>query len=68
MSAPPEARQVRIALVDDDSGLVTMLARRFDALRWEHEVLTYAPGPDQLAAMRLHAMVLNPVLSGIEYI
>lgn len=68
MSAPPEARQVRIALVDDDSGLVTMLARRFEALRWEHELLAYAPGPDQLAAMRVHAMVLNPVLSGIDYI
>ncbi len=68
MSAPFEARQVRIALVDDDSGLLTMLERRFRAARWEYEALTYAPGPDQLAAMRLHAVVLNPVLSGIDYI
>jgi DNA-binding response OmpR family regulator len=68
MSVPGEARQVRIALVDDDSGLVTMLERRFEALRWDYEVLSYPPGPDQLAAMRLHAMVLNPELSGLEYI
>jgi len=68
MSVAPEARQVRIALVDDDSGLVTMLARRFEALRWDYEALTYAPGPDQLAGMRLHAVVLNPTLSGIDYI
>jgi DNA-binding response OmpR family regulator len=68
MSVPPEARQVRIALVDDDSGLVTMLARRFEALRWEYEVLAYPPGHDQLAAMRLQALVLNPTLSGLDYI
>ncbi|HEX3617575.1 MAG TPA: response regulator transcription factor [Solirubrobacteraceae bacterium] len=68
MSVPSEARQVRIALVDDDSGLVTMLERRFQALRWECEVLAYPPTPDQLAAMRLHAVVLNPELSGLDYI
>lgn len=56
MSAPTEARQVRIAIVDDDSGLVTMLERRFEALRWEYEVLAYPPGPDQLVAMRLQAI------------
>ncbi len=68
MSVPPEARQVRIALVDDDSGLVTMLQRRFEALHWDSESLNYAPGPDQLAGMRLHAIVLNPALSGLDYI
>ncbi len=44
------------------------MVRRLEALRWQHEVLSYAPGPDQLAAMRMHAMVLNPALSGIDYI
>ncbi|HWE59500.1 MAG TPA: response regulator transcription factor [Solirubrobacteraceae bacterium] len=68
MSAPAEARQVRIALVDDDSGLATILQRRFEALRWECEVMAYPPTPDQLAAMRLHAMLLNPELSGLDYI
>ena len=68
MSVPAEARQVRIALVDDDSGLITILQRRFEALRWDCEVLSYPPGPDQLAAMRLHAVILNPELSGLDYI
>jgi DNA-binding response OmpR family regulator len=68
MSVPTEARQVRIALVDDDSGLVTMLERRFAAMRWDYEVMAYPPTPDQLAAMRLHAIVLNPELSGLDYI
>src|ERR1700691_1621283 len=68
MSVPTEARQVRIAIVDDDSGLVTMLERRFEALRWEYELLAYPPGHDQLAAMRLQAGVLTPELSGLDYI
>jgi DNA-binding response OmpR family regulator len=65
---PSGSSPVRIVLVDDDSGLLTLLARRLEALRWAHEVMTYAPGPDQLAAMRAHAMILNPALSGMDYI
>jgi DNA-binding response OmpR family regulator len=68
MPVPSESSQVRIALVDDDSGMVTLMSRRFGALHWDYEVLTYAPGPDQLAAMRVHVLVLNPALSGIDYI
>jgi DNA-binding response OmpR family regulator len=68
MSVPAEARQVRVALVDDDSGLITIMQRRFEVLRWDCEVLAYPPGPDQLTAMRLHAIVLNPELSGLDYI
>jgi DNA-binding response OmpR family regulator len=68
MSASTEAGHVRLALVDDDSGLATVMARRFDALRWHHELLSYAPGPDQLAALRINALVLNPMLSGLGYI
>jgi DNA-binding response OmpR family regulator len=59
---------VRVALVDDDSGLVAVLERRLAAMRWEQEVLTYAPGPDQLAALRLHVLIVNPALSGLDYI
>jgi DNA-binding response OmpR family regulator len=68
MSVPSESSQVRIAFVDDDSGLVTVMERRFEALRWDREVLSYAPGPDQLAAMRLHALIVNPALTGIDYV
>jgi len=68
MAATSESSRVRIALVDDDSGLVTVMDRRFQALRWDREVLSYAPGPDQLAALRLHALVINPALTGPEYI
>jgi DNA-binding response OmpR family regulator len=58
---------IRVALIDDDSGLMTILDRRFSALGWEREVLSYGPGPDQLAALKLHALLVNPALTGLDY-
>jgi DNA-binding response OmpR family regulator len=68
MSPTSVASAIRVALIDDDSGLLTVLERRFAALGWEWEVLGYAAGPDQLTAQRLHALVVNPALTGLEYI
>jgi DNA-binding response OmpR family regulator len=62
--APP----IRVALIDDDSGMLTVLERRFEALRWEWEVVGYPAGPDQLAALRLHALIVNPALTGLDYL
>jgi DNA-binding response OmpR family regulator len=47
---------------------VTVLDRRFASLRWERELLGYAAVPEQLAAMRLHALIVNPALTGLDYI
>jgi DNA-binding response OmpR family regulator len=66
--SPLAASARRIALIDDDSGLLTVLERRFAALGWEWQSLSYAAGPDQLAALRLHALIVNPALTGLEYI
>jgi DNA-binding response OmpR family regulator len=63
-----DASGVRVALIDDDSGLLTLLARRFAPLRWDSEVVPYPAGPEQLAAMRLHAVIVNPALTGLEYL
>jgi DNA-binding response OmpR family regulator len=72
IAEPARARAVRepirVALIDDDSGLVTVLERRFAALHWDQEVLNYPAGPDQLAARRLHALIVNPALTGLDYI
>ncbi len=68
MPTSSDSSPVRIALLDDDSGLRTVMERRFAALRWHWEVLTYAPSPEQLAAMRVQALVLNPALTGLEYL
>lgn len=45
-----------------------MLDRRFTALRWEREVIGYAAVPEQLAALKLHALIVNPALTGLEYV
>jgi DNA-binding response OmpR family regulator len=68
MASPYDAAPIRVALIDDDTGLVTVLDRRFAALRWERQVLGFAPGPDQLAALRLHGLIVNPELTGLDYI
>jgi DNA-binding response OmpR family regulator len=63
-----EALAIRVAFIDDDSGLITVLDRRFSALQWEHLVLGYAAVPEQLAALKIHALVVNPALTGLDYI
>ena len=68
MAPPHDASPIRVALIDDDSGLLTVLDRRFAALRWQREVIPYAAGPEQIAAMRLHAVIVNPAVTGVDYI
>jgi DNA-binding response OmpR family regulator len=55
-------------MIDDDSGLITVLERRFQALGWERQLLGYAAAPDQLTALRLHALIVNPALTGLDYV
>ena len=59
---------VRLALIDDDSGLVAVLDRRLAALGWQREVLGYGASHDQLAALRLHALIVNPGIVGLDYV
>jgi len=66
--SPSSEASVRIALIDDDSGFFAVLDRRFDVLGWDRRVLSYAPGPDQLAAQRLHVVIVNPALTGLDYV
>jgi DNA-binding response OmpR family regulator len=68
MTSPWNASAIRVALIDDDSGFVTVLDRRFVALGWDRQLLSYASGPDQLAALRIHALIVNPALTGIDYV
>jgi DNA-binding response OmpR family regulator len=68
MAPPTAASPIRVAIIDDDSGLVTVLDRRFTRLRWERDVIGYAASADQLAALRLHAVILNPEITGLDYL
>jgi DNA-binding response OmpR family regulator len=63
MTAP-----VRVALIDDDSGLLKVLERRFQALGWDWELIAYPAGIEALAAMRIHALVVNPAVTGLTYL
>ena len=68
MPQPLPASALRIALIDDDSGMITVLDRRFAANRWESQVIGYAADPEQLTALKLHALIVNPAITGLGYI
>jgi DNA-binding response OmpR family regulator len=68
MGSPRQATGVRLALIDDDSGLETVLQRRFRAIGWDAVVLGYAPAAEELAALRLHIALINPTVIGLQYI
>src|SRR5205085_883967 len=68
MAPLSDAPPIRVALIDDDSGLLTVLERRLGALRWEIEVLAFPPDAAHLGAMRLHALIVNPRLTGLDYV
>jgi len=66
--SPSNEASVRIALIDDDSGFFAVLDRRFESLGWLPRVFGYAPGPDQLAAQHLHVAIVNPAITGLDYV
>ena len=68
MRRPSQTSSLRVALIDDDTGLMTVLARRFAAMRWDSQMIGYAASPDQLAALKLHALIVNPGITGLEYL
>jgi DNA-binding response OmpR family regulator len=59
---------MRVALIESDSGLLTVLERRFVALGWERRLLGHGVAPGQLTALRLHALIVNPALTGLDYL
>jgi DNA-binding response OmpR family regulator len=54
----------RIAVIDQDSGLLLVLAKRLDRLNWEHRVLMSAPPPERMAEMHMNAVVVDLSLLG----
>jgi DNA-binding response OmpR family regulator len=57
---------VRLAVIDNDSGFVTVLAKRADAAGWQLRVGSSAIPPQDLVAMKLNALLLDPSLLGEE--
>jgi DNA-binding response OmpR family regulator len=57
---------IRLAVIDDDSGFVTVLGKRTEAAGWQQRVLSGAIPPDELVAMKLNALLLDLSVLGDE--
>jgi len=56
--------QLRLAIVDDDSGFVRVLANRLETAGWQFRAQTSSPPPEELVAMRLNALLVDPACLG----
>jgi len=67
-SPPPVNQQqtIRLAVIDDDSGFVTVLAKRTEAAGWQQRTLAGAIPPEELVAMKLNALLVDPTVLGEE--
>jgi DNA-binding response OmpR family regulator len=59
-----EPSAVRLAVIDSDTGFLTVLARRIAAVGWQHRVLGSPVRPEALVAMRLNALIVDLGLLG----
>jgi DNA-binding response OmpR family regulator len=59
-----ESSDLRIAILDRDSGFVQVLTKRMDRLGWEPHVLATAIPSEHLVALRLSALVVDLAVLG----
>ncbi len=57
---------IRLAVIDDDSGFVTVLAKRTEAAGWQQRQVSSAIPPEELIAMKLNAVLLDISVLGDE--
>jgi DNA-binding response OmpR family regulator len=55
---------IRLAVIDDDSGFVTVLSKRTEMAGWQQRVLSSAIPPEELVAMKLNALLLDMEVLG----
>jgi DNA-binding response OmpR family regulator len=55
---------IRLAILDSDSGFVQVLVNRADSMGWQHRRLEAPPRPEEFAAMRINALVVDLALLG----
>mgnify|MGYP001084931958 CR=1 FL=1 len=55
---------LRLAILDSDSGFVRVLVKRAEDLGWHYRRLEVAPRSDDLVAMRVNALVVDLALLG----
>jgi DNA-binding response OmpR family regulator len=59
-----QQQTIRLAVIDDDSGFVTVLAKRTEAAGWQQRTLGGAIPPEELVAMKLNALLVDPSVLG----
>jgi DNA-binding response OmpR family regulator len=57
---------IRLAVVDDDSGFVTVLSKRTEAAGWQQRLLSSTIPPEELVAMKLNALLIDLSVLGDE--
>jgi DNA-binding response OmpR family regulator len=57
---------IRLAVIDSDSGFVTVLSKRAEAAGWQLRQVASAIPPEELVAMKLNALLLDPAVLGEE--
>jgi DNA-binding response OmpR family regulator len=55
---------IRLAVIDDDSGFLTVLSKRTEAAGWQQRALSSAIPPEELVAMKLNALLLDLAVLG----
>jgi DNA-binding response OmpR family regulator len=58
------SQTIRLAVIDDDSGFVTVLAKRTQGKGWQQRAVAGALPPEELLALKLNALVVNPAVLG----
>jgi DNA-binding response OmpR family regulator len=56
--------QIRLAIVDSDSGFLQVLTKRLEGAGWQHRVLASPVPLDAMVSMRLNAVVLDLAVLG----
>jgi DNA-binding response OmpR family regulator len=59
-------QNIRLAVIDGDTGFITVLAKRADAAGWQLRQVTSAIPPEELVAMKLNALLVDPSVLGDE--
>jgi DNA-binding response OmpR family regulator len=54
----------RVAVIDNDSGFLRVLTRRFDAAGWEYRVHSSSVPAEELVAMKLNALIVDISILG----
>jgi DNA-binding response OmpR family regulator len=57
---------IRLAVIDDDSGFLTVLAKRTEAAGWQQRQVGSGIPLDELVVMKLNALLVDPAVLGEE--